>query len=124
MNHRSLDQHRLSGAAVQSYLPSQTPKGLERLRKSELEAIRGNGRGMRTKSDRIYDYDVYNDLGSPDNQRPVLGGSKELPYPRRCRTGRPKYCGTNDTTTHDETSPRDPWHVPNIICSERLIVFT
>jgi lipoxygenase len=82
--------------ASQSYLPKQTPKGLERLRKSELEAIRGNGRGKRDKSDRIYDYDVYNDLGSPDDPklvRLVLGGSKKLPYPRRCRTGRSKNSG-------------------------------
>ncbi|TVU08183.1 hypothetical protein EJB05_41574, partial [Eragrostis curvula] len=77
---------------LKSYLPSQTPKGLERLRQSELEAIRGdNDRRTRVKTDRIYDYDVYNDLGNPDNdpdtKRPVLGG-KERPYPRRCRTGR------------------------------------
>lgn len=77
----------------QSYLPSQTPSGLCRLRETELEILRGNGQGERKSFERIYDYDVYNDLGNPDSsvdlKRPVLGG-KERPYPRRCRTGRPR----------------------------------
>jgi lipoxygenase len=80
----------------QSYLPSETPEGLIRLREEELKTLRGNGQGERKKFDRIYDYDVYNDLGDPDSdpelKRPVLGG-KEHPYPRRCRTGRPR-CDT------------------------------
>ncbi|XP_062083944.1 linoleate 13S-lipoxygenase 2-1, chloroplastic-like [Humulus lupulus] len=74
-----------------SYLPSQTPSGLRKLRKEELEKLRGDGKGQRKKYDRVYDYDVYNDLGKPDaidTKRPVLGG-KQHPYPRRGRTGRP-----------------------------------
>jgi len=74
------------------YLPSQTPSGLRKLREDELIELRGNGEGERKKSDRIYDYDVYNDLGDPEIniklKRPVLGGTKQYPYPRRCRTGR------------------------------------
>ncbi|XP_020205956.1 linoleate 13S-lipoxygenase 2-1, chloroplastic [Cajanus cajan] len=74
------------------YLPFQTPSGLKRLREEELQQLRGNGEGERKSSDRIYDYDVYNDLGDPDTnidlKRSVLGGSKQYPYPRRCRTGR------------------------------------
>ncbi|KAK4608274.1 hypothetical protein RGQ29_001901 [Quercus rubra] len=77
----------------QSYLPSQTPSGLCRLRETELEILRGNSQGERKSFERIYDYDVYNDIGNPDSsadlKRPVLGG-KEHPYPRRCRTGRPR----------------------------------
>ena len=76
----------------QSYLPSQTPEGLKKFREEELVILRGNGQGERKTFERIYDYDVYNDLGDPDSsddlKRPVLGG-KKYPYPRRCRTGRP-----------------------------------
>ncbi|KAF5727279.1 hypothetical protein HS088_TW22G00969 [Tripterygium wilfordii] len=76
----------------QPYLPSETPAGLRSLRQTELRSIRGDGKGERKLSDRIYDFDVYNDLGNPDKGiefvRPTLGG-KEIPYPRRCRTGRP-----------------------------------
>ncbi|KAA8549576.1 hypothetical protein F0562_001406 [Nyssa sinensis] len=76
-----------------SYLPSQTPSGLKRLREEELKNLRGNGQGERNTADRIYDYDVYNDIGDPDSSadlaRPVLGG-KAHPYPRRCRTGYPR----------------------------------
>uniref|UniRef100_A0A0D6QUV2 Lipoxygenase n=1 Tax=Araucaria cunninghamii TaxID=56994 RepID=A0A0D6QUV2_ARACU len=73
------------------YLPSQTPPGLKGLREKELKDLRGNGEGERKHTDRIFDYDVYNDLGNPDKgkdlARPVLGVEK-FPYPRRCRTGR------------------------------------
>jgi lipoxygenase len=76
-----------------SYLPSETPSGITLLREKELTILRGDGTGERKDSDRIYDYDVYNDLGNPDASddlvRPVLGGKKH-PYPRRIRTGRPR----------------------------------
>ncbi|KAK4724445.1 hypothetical protein R3W88_027224 [Solanum pinnatisectum] len=76
-----------------SYLPSQTPSGVKKLREAELVTLRGDGFGERKIFERIYDYDVYNDIGDPDGdvdgKRPVFGG-KELPYPRRCRTGRPR----------------------------------
>lgn len=76
----------------QPYLPSETPEGLKELREKELKEIRGNGKGIRKLSDRVYDYATYNDLGNPDKGpelvRPILGG-KKIPYPRRCRTGRP-----------------------------------
>ncbi|GKC37545.1 linoleate 13S-lipoxygenase 3-1, chloroplastic-like protein [Tanacetum coccineum] len=75
-----------------AYLPSQTPKGLRYLRAKELKNKRGDGNGHRLSSDRIHDYDTYNDHGNPDNgtefARPTLGGERN-PHPRRCRTGRP-----------------------------------
>lgn len=76
---------------MQPYLPNNTPAGLRALREKELRNLRGDGKGARKLSDRIYDFDVYNDLGNPDKgiefARPILGG-KQIPYPRRCRTGR------------------------------------
>ena len=85
---------------MQPYLPSETPPGLRDLRDKELKDLRGDGTGVRKLCDRIYDYATYNDLGNPDRGkefiRPILGG-KKIPYPRRCRTGRPptdtsKFC--------------------------------
>ena len=76
----------------QPYLPWETPAGLKELREEELRQLSGNGKGLRVFSDRIYDYDMYSDLGNPDKgieyARPTLGGEKN-PHPRRCRTGRP-----------------------------------
>ncbi|XVE88618.1 hypothetical protein DITRI_Ditri19aG0084000 [Diplodiscus trichospermus] len=91
----------------QPYLPSETPKGLRALREKELRDLRGNGKGARKLSDRIYDFDVYNDLGNPDRgtdfARPTLGGEK-IPYPRRCRTGRVP----TETDMHAESRVEKP----------------
>lgn len=75
---------------LQPYLPANTPGGIKDLRESDKASLQGNGEGQRVEADRIYDYDVYNDLGNPDAgvNRPTLGGELH-PYPRRCRTGRP-----------------------------------
>ncbi|KAI5075385.1 hypothetical protein GOP47_0009461 [Adiantum capillus-veneris] len=77
----------------EEYLPNETPKALLRLREAALEALQGDGKGQRVYGQRIYDYDLYNDISNPDEsedlRRPILGGSSEYPYPRRCRTGRP-----------------------------------
>ncbi|KAK6252356.1 hypothetical protein QUC31_014076 [Theobroma cacao] len=99
----------------QAHLPSQTPPGLKDLRREDLLSVRGNGKCERKAHDRIYDYDVYNDLGNPDKDedlaRPVLGG-EERPYPRRCRSGRPPtktdpLCESRIEKPHPVYVPRD-----------------
>ncbi|KAH7427497.1 hypothetical protein KP509_10G047000 [Ceratopteris richardii] len=74
------------------YLPSETPNGLKDLRDRAILISRGNGKGLRKTWEKIYDYDVYNDIGNPDQDqdlsRPILGGDRKHKYPRRCRTGR------------------------------------
>ncbi|KAJ4834857.1 Lipoxygenase 2, chloroplastic [Turnera subulata] len=89
-----------------SYLPSETPNGLQKLRTKELKDLRGNGQGQRESFERIYDYDTYNDLGDPDKSddlaRPVLGGAVH-PYPRRCRTGHP----SSESRSFNVYVPRD-----------------
>ncbi|XP_057457403.1 seed linoleate 9S-lipoxygenase-3 isoform X2 [Lotus japonicus] len=95
------------------YLPSETPAPLAQYREEELKNLRGDGTGERKEWERIYDYDVYNDLGDPDkgekHTRPVLGGSETHPYPRRCRTGRKpsKKDPNSESRTSDIYLPRD-----------------
>jgi hypothetical protein len=96
----------------QAFLTDQTPPGLVQLRETEMMNLRGDGLGERQVWDRIYDYAIYNDLGDPtkpEDKRPNLGGSKELPYPRRCRTGRPVY----DVGKKKKKKLQLPPHCPN-----------
>ncbi|KAL5176234.1 Seed linoleate 9S-lipoxygenase [Glycine soja] len=98
--------------ASETYVPSETPGPLVTYREAELQALRGNGTGKRKEWDRVYDYDVYNDLGNPDSgenyARPVLGGSLTHPYPRRGRTGRkPTKKDPNSEKPGEAYIPRD-----------------
>ncbi|KAG0606527.1 hypothetical protein M758_9G148100 [Ceratodon purpureus] len=94
-------------------LPSDTPAALKEYRESELNEIRGNGKGERKEGDRIYDYALYNDLGNPDAKpeftRRTLGGSADFPFPRRLRTGRPP----TKTSPEYEFRPENPtFYIP------------
>ncbi|CAF2176734.1 hypothetical protein BRARA_G01999 [Brassica rapa] len=91
---KSVDPAKRIFFSSKSYIPSATPEPLKKLRKEELETLQGNNRkkvGEFEKHERVYDYDVYNDVGDPDKNdelaRPVIGGLSH-PYPRRCKTGR------------------------------------
>ncbi|WVZ25367.1 hypothetical protein V8G54_003911 [Vigna mungo] len=89
-NHKFYETDRIFFANI-PYLPGKTPVQLKAYREEELKNLRGDGKGKREMWDRIYDYDVYNDLGFLESDgpqdHPVLGGLK-YPYPRRLRTGR------------------------------------
>ncbi|GLC38394.1 hypothetical protein PLESTB_001582500 [Pleodorina starrii] len=78
----------------EAFLPKDTPPALADERRRELEELQGSPESRmekRKNTDRIYWYQVYSDLSSGQTGklvRPNLGGSKELPYPRRLATNR------------------------------------
>ncbi|KAK7369025.1 hypothetical protein VNO80_11059 [Phaseolus coccineus] len=89
-----------------AYLPSETPIGVKEMREKEMMKLRGDGKGRRMPCDRIYDYDLYNDLGDSNSNRPTL-----KPYPTRCRTGRP-LTATNDVKVESRPSESELIYVP------------
>nr|BAJ90467.1 predicted protein [Hordeum vulgare subsp. vulgare] len=104
-----------------AYVKEKTPAALLKDREDELRLLRGEGLPADKplqKWERVYDYALYNDLGNPDLRkdlaRPVLGGSKEYPYPRRTRTSRPP--SKADPASETRASMEEAIYIP---CDER-----
>ncbi|XP_002448678.1 linoleate 9S-lipoxygenase [Sorghum bicolor] len=100
----------------------ETPSSLLKYREDELAVLRGDGETADRPFqpwDRVYDYALYNDLGNPDLRRdlarPVLGGSREYPYPRRTKTGRP--AAKTDPQSESRAPLDEEIYVP---CDERV----
>ncbi|PHT40702.1 hypothetical protein CQW23_19556 [Capsicum baccatum] len=76
-----------------AWLPSETPAALCSYREDVLLHLRETGTRKLEEWDRVYNHVVYSNFGdsykSPLLARPILGGYKEYPYPRRGRTRRP-----------------------------------
>ncbi|CAL0312058.1 unnamed protein product [Lupinus luteus] len=109
----TLDAQKRTFFISKAYLPFETPITLKELREKELRQLRGDGKGQRIFSDRVYDYDVFNDLGDPDKgveyARPTLGDQLN-PHPTRCRTGRPRT--KTDKNAESRTSKSESIYVP------------
>lgn len=95
-------------------LPKDVPPAILALQIAELEHIRTKDGKTRSGNDRIYDYDVYNDLGQPEGalRREPLGGTEERPYPRRLRTGRPLVGDIESRPVDPETGVEERFWVP------------
>lgn len=66
-------------------VPRRTPACILKLREADLAVLsRGNGQIMHM-ADRIYGYEIYNDLPSPEEaiKRRDWGGERSHPFPRR-----------------------------------------
>ena len=102
-------------------IPQAAPKALAPYRKGDLAIMCGDYVSLDRPDlipqtpykshDRVYRYDVYNDLGRPDGTdcprtRPTLGGKGCVPYPRRLKTGRAI------TSSGEEIAPEGDAYLP------------